>query len=180
MIDSSIRRLLLLIENQLDWGPSKSWRTRDFEKLNLLILEKTKVSLSASTLRRVWGKVDYNNQPSGTTLDTLAQFAGFENWRSFDREAQSREKQPPSREKQPPKLRWAVTALVVSGLAILIASLIRTELQKPAPIRYEFRSHPTTHDLPNSIVFHYNAEAAALAHKRTYEFLNRHLCGAVS
>jgi carboxymethylenebutenolidase len=24
---------------------------------------------------------------------------------------------------------------------------------------------------------HYNAEAAALAHKRTYEFLNRHLCG---
>ena len=27
---------------------------------------------------------------------------------------------------------------------------------------------------------HYNAEAAALAHKRTYEFLNRHLCGAVS
>jgi hypothetical protein len=142
-----------LIENQLDWGPSQSWRTRDFEKLNLLILEKTKVSLSASTLRRVWGKVDYSNQPSGTTLDTLAQFAGFENWRFFDREAQSREKQPP-------KLRWAVIALVLSGLAVLIASLIRTELQKPAPIPYEFRSHPTTHDLPNSIVFHYNAEAA--------------------
>ncbi len=83
MNEAELKQLLLIIERQLDWGDSATWQSKDFEILNQLILEKTKVSLSASTLRRIWGRVEYNHLPSGTTLDTLAQFAGFENSRAF-------------------------------------------------------------------------------------------------
>src|SRR5258708_26149981 len=80
---SEIRKLLQIIEDQLDWGDAAAWQSKDFESLNELIFEKTKVSLSASTLRRVWGRVEYKHLPSGTTLDTLSRFAGFESWRAF-------------------------------------------------------------------------------------------------
>src|ERR1700735_5520817 len=83
MSTSDIKHLLNIIEQQLDWGDTATWQSKDFEMLNQLIFDKTKVSLSASTLRRVWGRVEYNHLPSGTTLDTLAMFAGFTNWRAF-------------------------------------------------------------------------------------------------
>ncbi|HTK20245.1 MAG TPA: hypothetical protein VL442_12045 [Mucilaginibacter sp.] len=83
MSAADLKCLLAIIEDQLDWGDPSGWQGKDFEILNELILEKTKVSLSASTLRRLWGRVEYNHLPSGTTLDTLARFAGSENWRAF-------------------------------------------------------------------------------------------------
>src|ERR1700761_2850986 len=86
MSHSDLKRLLLIIEQQLDWGEPAGWQSKDFEILNQLIFEKTKISLSASTLRRIWGRVEYNHLPSGTTLDTLARFAGFESWRIFSRQ----------------------------------------------------------------------------------------------
>ncbi len=78
--------LLRTIEQQLDWGDSASWQSRDFENLQDRILDHTGVSLSASTLRRIWGRVAYNSLPSTTTLDTLARFAGYESWRSFNKQ----------------------------------------------------------------------------------------------
>ena len=86
MSASELKRLLVIIEQQLDWGDPSSWQGKDFEVLNELILEKTKVSLSASTLRRIWGRVEYNHLPSGTTLDTLSRFAGFDGWRAFNKQ----------------------------------------------------------------------------------------------
>src|SRR5258708_29703187 len=90
MNSSDIKHLLTIIEQQLDWGDASNWQSKDFELLNELILEQTKVSLSASTLRRIWGRVEYNHLPSGTTLDTLSRFAGFENWRGFTKHNSSK------------------------------------------------------------------------------------------
>src|ERR1700712_5255113 len=86
MSSPDVKQLLTVIEQQLDWGEASGWQGKDFEVLNELILEKTKVSLSASTLRRILGRVEYNHLPSGTTLDTLSRFAGFENWRAFTKQ----------------------------------------------------------------------------------------------
>jgi len=82
-MSQDLESLLPIIEQKLDWGSSSGWQSRDFENLNQLILDETGVSLSASTLRRIWGRVEYHHLPSATTLDTLAKFAGFENWRKF-------------------------------------------------------------------------------------------------
>ncbi|MFC0184062.1 hypothetical protein ACFFJX_16595 [Pseudarcicella hirudinis] len=72
-----------LIERKLGWGNSDSWQNQDFEVLSEKIFEETKVSLSVSTLKRVWGKVRYESTPNLATLNVLAKYAGFENWRDF-------------------------------------------------------------------------------------------------
>src|SRR5277367_5431421 len=99
MSHSDLKQLLLIIERQLDWGEPSEWQSRDFEILNELILEKTKVSLSESTLRRIWGRVEYNHLPSTTTLDTLSKFAGFESWRAFTRQRKPAVSSPKTIEK---------------------------------------------------------------------------------
>ena len=165
MKEDATRRLLLLIEKQLGWGDSASWPSKDFEQLNILIQEKTKVSLSASTLRRVWGKVDYNNQPSVTTLDTLAQFAGYGSWRSFSANGQDipgtkpagtspQDKQVKSRATY--LIGAVVFAIIVIG-AIVLFKPWRAAIDKKD---YIFSYRPVTHDLPNSVIFTYDAHLA--------------------
>ena len=72
-----------LIERSLDWGDPSSWTNEDFEQLSEKIFEKTAVRLSVSTLKRIWGKVRYDNSPTTATLNALARFAGFGGWREF-------------------------------------------------------------------------------------------------
>lgn len=72
-----------LIEEKLGWGSSDNWQNQDFEALSSRIFDHTQVALSVSTLKRVWGKVKYDNFPALTTLNTLAIFAGYEHWRDF-------------------------------------------------------------------------------------------------
>ncbi len=166
MSASELKQLLAIIEQQLDWGDNSTWQGKDFEILNQLIFDKTKVSLSASTLRRIWGKVEYNHMPSTTTLDTLARFAGFENWRAFTRQKiianevitqQVEQKPVKSKAKQG---RWITAGLIV--IAIAAISLISMHVKKEqAKGTYLFSSKPVTRNIPNSVVFTYDAKAAA-------------------
>jgi hypothetical protein len=73
-----------LIEAKLGWGDSKSWTNADFEALSEKILSQTGVNLSTSTLKRLWGKVKYDSVPQLATLNALARFAGYENFREFE------------------------------------------------------------------------------------------------
>lgn len=72
-----------LIEEKLKWGSRDIWTNQDFEVLSERIENETKVNLSVATLKRIWGKVKYTSKPTVTTLDTLVQFIGYENWRVF-------------------------------------------------------------------------------------------------
>lgn len=48
-----------------------------------MILKKTQSSVSTSSIKRLWGYVEYNNFPSRSTLNTLARFNDFKDWDSF-------------------------------------------------------------------------------------------------
>ena len=61
----------------------KKWTNQDFLRLSELIAEKTGVTVSHVTLKRVWGKVRYDSLPNTHTLNTLVQFLGYDNWRDF-------------------------------------------------------------------------------------------------
>lgn len=78
-----IEKCKTLIEKKLAWGNSASWQNQDFEFLSEKIFESTGIQLSVSTLKRLWGKVRYGNSPNLSTLNALAQFIGYENWRAF-------------------------------------------------------------------------------------------------
>src|SRR3569833_2045371 len=162
MSAADLKRLLAIIEEQLDWGDPSGWQGKDFEILNELILEKTKVSLSASTLRRLWGRVEYNHLPSGTTLDTLARFAGFENWRIFTRRAASTPITTPPTAIKIPKNKgiWRSAALLITAVAMI--GLVAMYVRKPGPVKgaFSFSSRPVTRGIPNSVIFDYAAKVS--------------------
>jgi hypothetical protein len=72
-----------LIEDKLGWGSSTHWTNQDFDLLSEKISGVTGITLSQTTLKRIWGKVKYESAPTVTTLNTLAKYLGFENWRDF-------------------------------------------------------------------------------------------------
>src|SRR6202012_1088981 len=78
-----IEKTKRLFEERTGWGDSNDWTNQDFMTLSEKIQEQTGVALSHVTLKRVWGKVKYDSLPNTHTLDTLVQFLGYENWRSF-------------------------------------------------------------------------------------------------
>src|ERR1700742_1158626 len=78
-----LRLCCLHIEQAVQWGDSEAWTNDDFERLGEKIFEKTRVQLSISTLKRIWGKVRYENLPTTATLNALAGFLGYESWREF-------------------------------------------------------------------------------------------------
>ena len=78
-----LARLLNDIEIELGWGSADTWSTADFDTLGDRIHERTGVQLSATTLKRVWGRIAYKSSPSPTTLDALASYLGYENWRTY-------------------------------------------------------------------------------------------------
>lgn len=69
------------IEMDVQWGPSDRWTNQDFERLSEIMFQKTKIKLSISTLKRVWGKVNYTSLPSAITLNALAIYNGYGSWR---------------------------------------------------------------------------------------------------
>jgi hypothetical protein len=161
---SDIKQLLLIIEQQLDWGEASDWQSKDFEMLNQLIFEKTKVSLSASTLRRIWGRVEYNHLPSSTTLDTLARFAGFESWRTFSRqkpvavsEIKEVQQTAPSPKKKP---RWLLKAALViaSAVTISLLGIYAKKAATPPKGPFLFNTKPVTRSIPNSVIFTYDVK----------------------
>ena len=166
---SDIQKLLAIIEQQLDWGDPSAWQSRDFEVLSQLIYDKTKVSLSESTLRRIWGRVEYKHLPSTTTLDTLAQFAGFESWRTFIK--QRTDKAPGIKTNISQAKRTKRTGINVTYL-ILIVVLIATGAASFFIIKrtnptinvadYKFSSQRLTNDIPNSVIFNYDASSSPI------------------
>ncbi|WP_353720686.1 hypothetical protein [Dyadobacter sp. 676] len=164
---SELQRCKGLIEQRLDWGPADTWQTTDFENLSELILNETGVSLSTSTLRRIWGRVEYNHLPSTTTLNTLARFAGAGDWRAFVKQNKAvtvePEQQPGAVREQKgtqswKRLAWIATAAVVVILASMLAfDKGEPQLEKNA---YTFTSQSVTKGIPNSVIFTYDASAS--------------------
>jgi hypothetical protein len=171
---TDLLRCKQLIEQKLDWGSSETWTSADFENLQQRILDETGVSLSASTLRRIWGRVDYQHMPSGTTLNTLAQFAGYTDWRQFVRSQEVKIESPiqslnpveaipvPVASTKGP-INWSRLGWIAgSALVIGLLGIVAFEQKHPQvnTAQYSFNSKQLTRTIPNSVVFTYNASAS--------------------
>lgn len=161
MNELCLQECLLLIEAQLGWGASKDWMNQDFQLLSDQIFEKTRVRLSITTLKRVWGKVNYTSAPSISTLNTLALFLGHENWSTF----KQNHKPIPIPPVETKKVFRFSKSLAATLIIVLVVStiLLLTSGGKELPKQYSadklekitFSSRPVTLGLPNSVVFNY-------------------------
>lgn len=83
--DQLIQNLLQQISDQLGRGPATAWTDYDFEHLSEEIFAATDTRLSVTTLQRAWGRLKHSSKPSTTTLNALAGYAGYADWRAFKR-----------------------------------------------------------------------------------------------
>ena len=151
---------LLQIEAKLGWGKADSWPNEAFDELSSLIQENTSVLLSPTTLKRVWGKVNYQSSPSINTLNTLAQFAGHKNWLDFKNQHTISPRQRLNRSLWKP-------ALVIAGLLILgilfLSPIALVDLGSKVkvqalPEKIHFTSRPIAEGIPNSVLFDLDLE----------------------
>lgn len=161
-------KCLRIIEGNLGWGNSEEWSNYDFSKLSDEVHIRTHVRLSITTLKRIWGKLKYENVPTLTTLNVLAQFAGFSGWRSFCNQVDPSETtivSDHSTDKtiRPVSRRLNRYWLLIPFPIIAIAYFVIFAKQKAPlnPDQFEFRADKmVTEGVPNSVVFHYDATAA--------------------
>jgi len=167
--ESLIRQVIKLYEEKTGWGDSAEWSNQDFLQLSDLIRDRTGVTLSHVTLKRVWGKVKYESLPNTHTLNTLVQFLGYDSWREFSVKqgavaATMPEPEPePQRVKEPEvhrprrwkKFVWFVAPLVV---VLVVLLFLKGQQPPPQPRDYSFSSKKTVSvGLPNSVIFDYDA-----------------------
>ena len=162
--DTSLDQCKHLIQDSLGWGDPASWSNEDFDDLSESIFQKTGVRLSVSTLKRIWGKVKYDHSPTTATLNALARFAGFTGWRDLQQQnnhtAAETPIPTPAPAVQPTGRRSLLVPLIIGTLtlaalvSLLSARFIHSTAPAPA-LRFESRS--TSDDLPNSVVFDYDA-----------------------
>jgi len=167
-----------LAERALDRGHSLDWNEYDFEQVSDTIFDKTATRLSISTLKRLWGRIRYDSSPSTATLNVLARFLDFHDWRAFQQSlrqpagppapvplSRPAESSPLPPSVQPPRpsplpialvLFFCATA-IVSGLTM--KSPASSDKIAPSPSMIKFENRKTTDDLPNSVVFQYDASA---------------------
>lgn len=163
-----LAQLRARIEAQLGWGAAAGWQNRDFERLSERIFEETRVSLSASTLKRVWGRVRYDSLPTVTTLDALARFAGFATWRTFQQasaappsfaEPAASAPAPVHPETAQSRRAWRWILAASAGAGLLLTGIWAFQ-KRGKPLRYgvvAFTSQPVARGIPNTVQFRYDA-----------------------
>lgn len=162
-----VKDLVTQIEANLGWGKGTDWSNRDFEQLSEQIFTNTKKRLSVTTLKRIWGRAERIANPSSGTLDILSEYAGYKSWREFVTKNKTTLPKKPI-----PKKRSVIKPLVLLAFVLFVVlmvsySLRTTETKQtitPENIKeedYVFKSRTVSKEIPNSVVFEYDASAAS-------------------
>lgn len=169
-----ISRCLFEVEKKLNWGNSADWTNQDFETLSEKIQEQTGIRLSIVTLKRLWGKLTYNSKPTTTTLNTLANFIGFDNWRHFKqtqdlspeihliKDAKSDKSSVWYKLVKKNRKSFKIAIPFIFALCLLLLLISKLPIRdRHIKNKYSFSSKKViTEGLPNSVVFDYDATAA--------------------
>ncbi len=150
-----LNRLRKELEKRLGWGEASQWHSSVFNELSEKIFEKCHVVLSPVTLKRFWGVVAHEGHPSISTLDTLAQFIDYENWRVFKLSS------VPVRPKTRIFSQISRKSLYVTmGFFLAVVTFMLIANSSPEnPKRFEvvsFSSRPVSNSYPNSVVFDFD------------------------
>ena len=153
-----------LVEGQYPIGRHTGKLTqRDFEYLAEQIEEKCGISLSLSTLKRIWRK-DYQSVPHLSTLNALVTLLNYESWQEF---IQDQETETPSKESFTPvgsntsfSSSWGLIGMGILGVFLIVLFLgNRRSPSKQILINSPvFFSGNKTVDkgLPNTVIFEYD------------------------
>ena len=136
----------------MGWGAASSWHSKMFEQLSEQIFKDTHVSLSVATLKRFFGVVRHEGNPSVTTLDALADFLGESNWTTFKA---NHRKERKWRLKGLGKPAYISIGFILAVVTIGLLSNRRPELVINAS-EFAFSSRVLSTEFPNTVVFDFS------------------------
>ncbi|MCK5369118.1 MAG: hypothetical protein KAQ62_11220, partial [Cyclobacteriaceae bacterium] len=158
-----IRKCKIEIEKRLGWGSSVKWTNQDFELLVEDIFIKTGTNLSLTTLKRIWGKVNYQSNPSVATLNALAQYLDYVHWRDFQNncKAETKEERKNHSTISSISMKRYFNQKIIVVLVVLIALLSLYFLIDRRQVFYVpedvvFQSKKVSTGLPNKVIFEYD------------------------
>ena len=152
-----------LIEEELKWVNSQKWKQRDYLYLIDLIENRTGISLSLSTIKRIWQK-EVSSIPQPATLDALAIFLGYDNWMHFKESNQDEVSNEPVKSRNWLPVRTLVITLGVILVSVPVFILIQKIGTMPAkghliydPDEIDFAcTYSASSGVPNTVIFHYD------------------------
>ncbi len=155
-IKVEINRCKKIIESQLGWADDFIPTRREYEILVDKIFEKTGVLLSLSTVRRIWNN-DFKNIPHKSTLDTMAEFAGFEDWQSFTENGNVNVSVVKKTKGFSNNVTFSIVIIIfILGLAILGYQYIQNKkIEISGPIVFQYNQESDSR-VPNIVVFNYD------------------------
>lgn len=171
-MDNLLQILLTRVEEKIKRGSSQKWTNYDFEQLSESILEATNVQLSTTTLKRIWGKVKYPHAPAIQTLNTLAQFTGYVDWRDFelknnevlieDKAQEAIQPEEPTPVQIPGRSmtigKYLAAAVVLALIVLVYVGFKRRGAPKIESNEYSFSLNKIKiTGVPNSVIFSYDA-----------------------
>lgn len=149
------------IEEVFSHGSSSQWTHQHFLLLSEEIEKKTGVIISATTLKRFFGKRSTDNTylPQLGTRDALSQYAGFDNWQSLCEKAtaDSEDKSPLLRNKKytySPTKRLSIVFLFITVVGIVILLFIKQNNHKVPAYQISLRNPVDT--VPFTAIFDYS------------------------
>ncbi len=151
--------ILRKISEKLQLNNSKHWQQRDFENVSLLIEEKTGISLSVSTLKRI-SKNQFQKVPQKNTLNALAQFLEYKDWYDFkiNNPIKLEEKEKKEMVKKKPKfnkkLVYPPILFVMVFFILLLISNSRPD-QSFSEATFSCRKN-VSEGVPNTVIFDYD------------------------
>lgn len=139
------------IEEKFSFGKRHGYVQRDLEILSQHIEEKTGVSISLSTLKRLW-KNDFKQSPQLATLNALVAILDYKDWQHFKLENRNAKTGPK------PLFAGVLLSLVLLIIAWFVfsgAGETKRKIKINGPI--EFTTEKTvTSGIPNTVIFKYD------------------------
>ncbi len=156
-----LEKCLQLIVDKMRWGPSSTWKHRQFVELSSLIQERSGVLISLSSLKRLFGKVSYNHQPQYETRNALVIFLGYESWDDFTAK-NSISFTEPIKEKTISVFTstWKIFVLGIVAVFLIIPLfyLIKKKKENTLISKVRFSGTYIKSNYPSAVVFNYNIQ----------------------
>ncbi|AUP77401.1 hypothetical protein [Flavivirga eckloniae] len=149
------------IEDKFSFGNGHGYTQKDLELLSVYIEEQIGISISLSTLKRVW-KNNFKQGPQIATLNALVGILGYNNWQHFKIENKKEDHIPRKKLLKPSLSKNKFIALIGIGLILLIFGFfIFSKEQTPekidilAPVTFK-ADKTLTKGTPNTVIFNYD------------------------
>jgi hypothetical protein len=176
-----------LIEKELKWVSSEKWKQRDYLYLIDIIENKTGISLSLSTIKRIWKK-ENKSIPQPATLDALAQFLDYESWMHFKKSRHDPDHKETLRTRKsiPVRTLIATMAVILVSIAVIIFSKLFDRPKQGSklvfnPEEVEFScDYSASSGVPNTAIFRYNVtevNADSFSIQQSWDELQRETVG---